>query len=89
MFVFIILIYVVIMALYFLRKEDGNKLIIAMAGLTAIPLFTDDYWHWLQLSAALSVAILVVEGSKAGPTGGGAIVALFAFFWSLFLSVSL
>ncbi|MBU1296723.1 MAG: hypothetical protein KJ609_11675 [Gammaproteobacteria bacterium] len=88
MFVFIILTYVVINALYFLRKEDGNKLIIAMAGLTAIPLFTDDYWHWLQLSAALSVAILVVEGSKAGPTGGGAIVALFAFFLvAFFISI--
>lgn len=75
---FIILVYIAIMAFYFFQKDDGKSFFIIMA-LPFIPLFSDDYWLWLPLSAALSVLLLIIEGYKAGPTAGGAVVAFFFF----------
>ena len=75
---FIILVYIAIMAFYFFQKDDGKSFFIIMA-LPFIPLFNDDYWLWLPLSAALSVVLLIIEGYKAGPTAGGAAVAFFFF----------
>ena len=75
---FIILVYIAIMTFYFFQKDDGKSFFIIMA-LPFIPLFSDDYWLWLQLSAALSVLLLIIEGYKAGPTAGGAVVAFFFF----------
>lgn len=75
---FIILVYIAIIAFYFFQKDDGKSFFIIMA-LPFIPLFSGDYWLWLQLSAALSVVLLIIEGCKAGPTAGGAVVAFFFF----------
>ncbi|MBH0027278.1 hypothetical protein I6F53_09785 [Pseudoalteromonas sp. SWN29] len=79
------LFYIAIMAFYLLRSNDGSKLIITTIVLAAIPLFTSDYWQWLQLSGLLSVIILIIEKEKAGATAGGAIAVLVALFIGAFI----
>ena len=81
---FIILAYIAIMAFYFFQKDDGKTFFIIMA-LPFIALFSDDYWLWLPVSAALSVVLLIIEGYKAGPTAGGAVVAFFFFSVGAFI----
>ena len=80
------LFYIAIMAFYLLRSNDGSKLIITTIVLAAIPLFTSDYWQWLQLSGLLSVIILIIEKEKAGATAGGAIAVLVALFIGAFIA---
>ena len=76
------LFYIAIMAFYLLGSNDGSKLIITTIVLAAIPLFTSDYWQWLQLSGLLSVIILIIEKEA---TAGGAIAVLVALFIGAFI----
>ncbi|KPZ53630.1 hypothetical protein AN391_03282 [Pseudoalteromonas sp. P1-13-1a] len=74
------LFYIAIMAFYLLHKNEEAKILVPVIGFAAIPLFSNDYWQWFQLSAALSVVVIVIEKEKAGYTGGGAVSAFAAFF---------
>ncbi|KPW05520.1 hypothetical protein [Pseudoalteromonas sp. P1-11] len=74
------LFYIAIMAFYLLHKNKEAKILVPVIGFAAIPLFSNDYWQWFQLSAALSVVVIVIEKEKAGYTGGGAVSAFAAFF---------
>ncbi|TMP03452.1 hypothetical protein CWC11_13790 [Pseudoalteromonas sp. S3178] len=74
------LFYIAIMAFYLLHKNEEAKILAPVIGFAAIPLFSNDYWQWFQLSAALSVVVIVIEKEKAGYTGGGAVSAFAAFF---------
>ena len=79
------LFYVAIMAFYLLRSNDGSKLVIAVMALAAIPLFTDNYWQWLQLSGLLSILIVIIEKMKVDATAVGAIGVLVALFMGAFI----
>ncbi|BED90174.1 hypothetical protein PspMM1_26420 [Pseudoalteromonas sp. MM1] len=74
------LFYIAIMAFYLLHKNEEAKILVPVIGFAAIPLFSNDYWQWFQLSVALSVVVIVIEKEKAGYRGGGAVSAFAAFF---------
>ena len=79
------LFYIAVMAFYLLRSNDD--LIITVMALAFIPLFTDDYWQWLQLSGLLSILIVIIERMKVDATAVGAIGVLVLFIGAFILSI--
>jgi len=79
------LFYIAVMAFYLLRSNDD--LIITVMALAFIPLFTDDYWQWLQLSGLLSIFIVIIERMKVDATAVGAIGVLVLFIGAFILSI--
>lgn len=79
------LFYIAVMAFYLLRSNDD--LIITVMALAFIPLFTDNYWQWLQLSGLLSILIVIIERMKVDATAVGAIGVLVLFIGAFILSI--